>query len=368
MPLNPERASCHPASADRALVRGLLRWLANNARPFPWRTAPPGRRDPYVVLVSEVMLQQTQASRVAVLLPRFLDRFPSIEALAAASEDEVLALWSGLGYYRRARMLHAAARACLVQYEGRIPTDPEALQGLPGIGRYTGGAIASLAFGLPEPLVDGNVARVLLRLEGRPGVAGSPEVTRWSWKRAAELVQAAPNSAPAFNEALMELGATICTPAPRAPQCDVCPLRAGCKARQTGQSVSIPAPQPSKSLRRIYATTIVLVLSGNRTVIEQRPARGLWASLWQAPTLEHERRHCTKQEAAAALHLEAGSLHPGPAYTHRTTHREICFQVWKARVRPGHLAACLRTVVRADQLGDFGLSSAQRRILDSVLG
>jgi len=189
-------------------------------------------RDPYFSLVSELMLQQTQVARVIEKFTEFVGRFPTVEALARADEGGVLAVWSGLGYYRRARHLHRAAREIVARFEGRVPTTVEELMTLPGVGRYTAGAVASMVFGRAEPLVDGNVARVLVRIEGRE--CSAAEGVAWAWERAGELVRIAeaPKGQSAkrsllgpgvFNEGLMELGAVVCVP--RGPRCGVCPVR-----------------------------------------------------------------------------------------------------------------------------------------------
>ncbi len=359
----PDRA---PGGDDRAIVRALVRWLARDARPFPWRAdVPPGNRDPYVVLVSEIMLQQTQASRVAERLPRFLEQFPTLTALARADEDTVLAQWSGLGYYRRARLLHAAAKAAVALHGGVLPADVQALGDLPGIGPYTAGAIASLAFGQPAPLVDGNVARVLMRLSARPGRTNAPADVRWAWERASELVTASPKQAPALNEALMELGATICTPPPRAPACDQCPIREHCRARARGEQLSIPAPGKPPTVGKVYAGTLVLI-AGERLVVEQRQATGLWAALWQAPTIERPDRAPTLAEVCEAFGVAPSVASPLTAFTHRTTHRAVHFQAWLARVGPRHAAARTRRTITAAELPSLGLSTPQKRLFDAA--
>src|SRR5690606_18318055 len=213
------------ASRDRRIVRDLCRWFARAARDLPWRALP---RDPYRALVSEFMLQQTQVSRVLEKFGPFLERFPSVEALAAADEGQIAAAWSGLGYYRRARHLQAAARAIVAEHGGRVPTKAATLENLPGIGRYTAGAISSIVFGEPVPVVDGNVTRVVLRIEGRDLPQEAPATARFVWERAAALVEVAAGTkakgiGPGFlNEALMELGATVCVP--RSPRCLECPI------------------------------------------------------------------------------------------------------------------------------------------------
>ncbi|MCA9294882.1 MAG: A/G-specific adenine glycosylase, partial [Phycisphaerales bacterium] len=221
---------------DRSRALAIEDWFRANARDLPWRAA----RSAYAGLVSESMLQQTQVARVVERFTQFMARFPTVHDLAAADEQEVLAIWQGLGYYRRARHLHQAAKAIVEEHDGVIPADINALRALPGVGRYTAGAIASIIYHRPEPIVDGNVYRVLARLDAQNKPASDAEAQRWGWSRASELVQLARDPG-AFNEGMMELGATICTP--RAPACSDCPVRAGCRAHADGRADVIPPPK-----------------------------------------------------------------------------------------------------------------------------
>jgi len=204
--------------------RRLLAWYARHRRRLPWR----GVRDPYAVLVSEIMLQQTQVARAVDFYPRFLARYPTLEELAAAPAGAVRESWEGLGYYARARNLQASARLMVAEFGGQVPRRPEDLVRLPGIGRYTAGAVASLAFGAAVPAVDTNAARVLARVFGLRGRKGSPRRERRVWRLAAALVP--PGRAAAWNQALMDLGAALCTP--RTPRCPACPVRQECATRR----------------------------------------------------------------------------------------------------------------------------------------
>ncbi|MFL5393830.1 MAG: A/G-specific adenine glycosylase, partial [Myxococcales bacterium] len=225
----------NPSAFPSTATSALLDWFKASRRPLPWRREP---RDPYRVWLSEVMLQQT---RVAAMLPRyvaFVARFPTLEALARASLDEVVALFSGLGYYARARNLHAAARAAAAL--GGLPRSAAELEKLPGFGPYTAAAVASLAFGEQAALVDGNVARVLSRVLRIPGNAA--EVRARAWELAPSLLPE--GRAGEFNEAMMELGATVCTP--RSPSCGACPLEGHCQTRSRGDAHAFPAPKAER--------------------------------------------------------------------------------------------------------------------------
>jgi len=219
--VRPKHRPIRPSATARAFRSRLLAWYARHRRTLPWR----GVGDPYAVLVSEIMLQQTQVARVLDYYPRFLARYPTLEDLAAAPADAVRESWAGLGYYARARNLHAAARQ-VVAGDGALPRDPAMLRGLPGIGRYTAGAVASLAFGADVAAVDTNAARVIARVLGVGGRGGAGARLARVWRHAEALVPAGRSAD--WNQALMDLGATICTA--RAPRCPACPVRRVCRA------------------------------------------------------------------------------------------------------------------------------------------
>jgi A/G-specific adenine glycosylase len=270
----PEGALSAKPPSRRVLRARLLAWYRAHRRDLPWRRT----RDPYAIWISEAMLQQTRVETVVPYYERFLGRFPDVAALARADLEEVLGLWTGLGYYSRARNLHRAARQLLHQHAGRLPDDPTALRALPGIGRYTAGAVASIAFDRPEPIVDGNVARVLARLHGiREEIDGAPGRRRL-WQEAASLV-AGPDPG-ALNQALMELGATLCTP--RRPRCDACPVSRSCQARRAGDPEALPRKAPRSRVRAVEAVA-ALVLRRGRALAVRRPERGLLAGMWDLP-------------------------------------------------------------------------------------
>jgi len=273
-----KRRTDPPSAADRrSLRRDLLRWYRNEKRDLPWRA----NRDPYRVWISEAMLQQTRVETVIGYYDRFLELFPTVEALARARTDSVLAAWSGLGYYRRARSLHEAARAVCDRHGGRFPRDREALLGLPGIGPYTAGAIASIAFDLPEPVVDGNVARVFSRLFALGAAPDSAEQRGELWAIAASLVPE--RGAGEWNQALMELGAVVCVP--RGPACGRCPLSSRCRALAEDRVDEFPPREKRPETIRL-AVVVIAVRRGSSWLLERRPASGRMAGLWQLPTIE----------------------------------------------------------------------------------
>ncbi len=226
-----------------ALRRKLLAWYRAHRRDLPWRRT----RDPYAIWISETMLQQTRVETVIPYWERFLARFPDVETLATADTDDVIALWAGLGYYSRARNLHRAAQIVMEHHAGRLPGDVDALRELPGVGRYTAGALASIAFDKPAPIVDGNVARVLARVFAIDADVRSAAVQERLWSEAEQLARG--DDPGAMNQALMELGATVCTP--RAPQCPACPWQPHCAARAQGRAELLPIRSRPAAVRRV---------------------------------------------------------------------------------------------------------------------
>jgi A/G-specific adenine glycosylase len=261
----------------------LLGWYLVHRRDLPWRRT----RDPYAVWVSEVMLQQTRVDTVVPFHARFLQRFPTVEALARAPETEVLAVWSGLGYYRRARLLHAGARAVLAAHEGRVPDTFEALRALPGVGDYTAGAIGSIAFGLRVPVVDGNVERVLTRLHALPGDPSAPPTKGVLRALAARYAE---HPAPGeVNQALMELGATVC--APTSPRCLLCPLGPGCQARARGEPERFPE-RPPRAPPRPERWSALVATVGDRVWLAPSDL-GRWTGMLLPPMVPHD--HTARQ-------------------------------------------------------------------------
>ena len=275
--MRPAPATAPRASAP-AIAAALIAWFRRHRRDLPWRR----ERDPYRVWVSEIMLQQTTVKAVVPYFERFVRRFPDVRRLARARPSDVLASWSGLGYYRRARHLHAAAAMVVERHAGHVPARREELLALPGVGRYTAGAILSIAHGRPEPIVDGNVARVLCRRTGEPGDPRRAGVAARLWDEARRLVEAAASPGD-LNEALMELGATVCTPA--APDCPRCPLSRSCVARATGRQETIPPPR-ARARTVLLRQRAAVIRRNGRLLLRRRPATGLMDDLWEVPLLD----------------------------------------------------------------------------------
>jgi A/G-specific adenine glycosylase len=261
---------------DRDAIRSaLLEWFRRNARPLPWRKSG----DPYAVWVSEVMLQQTQVATVIPYYQRFLAAFPTVAALARAPLERVLELWSGLGYYRRARYLHQAAKEVVRRFAGAFPQDYEQIRSLPGIGDYTARAVLSIAFDQPYTLLDGNVARVLSRLAALQG-----NLHQLDFRRAAEAqleLLLAPRSSGDFNQSLMELGQTLCLP--RAPRCTACPVRSWCRGYKSGQPQLYPQPRPRRAAESYYLAAAIL-RRGPRVAMTRSLDGGLLDDLWNFPS------------------------------------------------------------------------------------
>ncbi|MDJ0851002.1 MAG: A/G-specific adenine glycosylase [Myxococcota bacterium] len=312
--------------------RLLLRWYRRNRRDLPWRRT----RDPYAIWISEAMLQQTRVETVIPYYERFLARFPTVRALAEADADDVLGAWAGLGYYSRARNLQRAAQVVADEHEGRLPDTAEGLRELPGIGRYTAGAVASIAFDRPEPVVDGNVARVLARLlEIREDVK-RPAVSRRLWEEAEALVQG--ESPGDLNQALMELGATVCTP--RSPRCLACPLVKGCAGRAAGDPEALPVKAARKAPRRVEAAAGLLVRRG-RALAVRRPPSGLLGGLWELPGGDLAPRERPEDGLLRALRERVGLRVAGArqlgTVDHEFTHRRLRLHVFQCDTPEGRV-------------------------------
>src|SRR5687767_3542267 len=265
-----------PVCERRGIRRKLLAWYDRCKRDLPWRRR---HDDPYAQLLAEFMLQQTQVSTVTPFYERFIQRFPDVRSLAAAGADDVLAMWSGLGYYSRARHLHRAAQEIVQRFGGTVPRLVDELITLPGIGRYTAGAIASVAYDTPAPVLDGNVIRVLMRLRADRDDPKSVAVRSRLWAAAEALIPQ--RRCGDFNQGLMELGATICLP--RNPQCLLCPIQAYCRAREAGLVEQIPAVAQRTPVKEMSMVTAA-IHHRQKLMFVQRPLKGLWAGLWELPS------------------------------------------------------------------------------------
>jgi A/G-specific adenine glycosylase len=310
--------------------RALLAWYDSNKRDLPWRRT----RDPYAIWVSETMLQQTRVDTVIPYYERFLKRFPDVETLATADTDDVLGEWAGLGYYSRARNLQAAAREVAVGHGGRLPDDVDGLRSLPGVGRYTAGAVASIAFDRPEPIVDGNVARVLARLLGIRDDIQKPAVNKRLWSEAEAIAQG-PRPGD-LNQALMELGALICTPAE--PDCAGCPLRRRCDAHAQGDAAALPIKQKKPKAKRIEAAAGWLTRRG-KVLAVRRPPEGLLGGLWELPGGDLALREDPAAGWSRALRERVG-LHVDRAeyvgsVKHLFTHRRLELHLFRGDLPTG---------------------------------
>jgi A/G-specific adenine glycosylase len=319
-------------------ARQLLGWYAQNRRDLPWRTPQRTTRDligaridPYLVLVSEAMLQQTQVATVVPYFKRFIEELPTVTHLANAEEQRLLRLWQGLGYYSRARNLHAAAKRIVAEFGGEVPKSLSELQKLPGIGQYTAGAVASIAHNVRAPILDGNVARVLCRLFRIESDPREKATRARLWQLAEEILPGKSlagkrlNVFADFNSAMMELGALVCMP--RNPQCLICPVRSQCQAYAGGVQDRIPVPRKAKATPLVKRWTFC-VRSGERWLIEQRPPAGRWAGMWQFVTVEAGEGRPTAARASTLLKMPITKLRHLGVVMHALTHRRYEFEVF----------------------------------------
>lgn len=308
------------SAKKRAAFRtGLLKFYDKHKRDLPWRKTS----DPYAILVSEIMLQQTQVATIISRWAQFLEQFPTASSLADVSEERVCEAWAGLGYYRRARNLHKAATQIVEHHAGQFPQAFEDILGLAGVGRYTAGAVASIAFGQEVPVVDGNVIRVLARYFAVDRPKDDKELHKQAWELMALLV--AGERPGDFNQAMMELGATLCSPAQ--PACSHCPLRRSCQAFRLGTQRAFPRPKPPKA-REVLHVAFGILKTDEGFALNQRPLDGLWAGLWEPPSAQGA-------SAAEAKALLEESYFRGATLTyycevrHILTHREVLARVYE---------------------------------------
>ncbi len=346
---------------DAAIRRALLAWFRRQARPLPWRKT----KDPYAIWVSEVMLQQTQVATVIPYYRRFLRAFPTLTRLARAPREQVLALWSGLGYYRRAKHLHHAAQVVAQKFGGRFPRDYRTVRLLAGIGHYTARAILSIAYNLPYAVLDGNVARVIARLRAFQGDLSQPAFRRDVERELDRLLsRRQPGN---FNQALMELGQTVCLP--RAPHCPVCPLRTGCRAYRLARPEWYPTARPRRATElRCLATAVIR--RDHKLALARGLDEGLLAELWNLPSAFGKSR----AEALARLREKLAAIAPGAfqigepfaELRHRITYRSIRVHLYPIEVRgqtsPNHFRW-----VALDRLNQSAVSQLARKIAAILL-
>ena len=345
----------------KQLSRPLLRWYDQHARDLPWRRTS----DPYAIWISEVMLQQTQVETVKPYFERFHQRFPRVRDLAAADESEVLRLWEGLGYYRRARQLHAASRRIVDEFAGQFPTQLADVMSLPGIGRYTAGAILSIAFDQRQPILEGNTIRVYSRLLGYRSDPRSTAGQRELWQFAEAIL---PKSrVGAFNQAMMELGSEVCVP--KRPDCASCPLMASCRAREHGWQDQIPIPPQRKTKYEDVTEVAVVVRRRGRVLIRQCGPNERWAGMWDFPRLvadgDHPSAVVSQVTAMTGVEILLGTH--VTTIKHAVTRFRITLKCYDAEYVSGRLrrnGGC-RWVAPGD-LSGFALSVTGRKLANRV--
>lgn len=315
------------------------------------------------------MLQQTQVRTVIPYFQRFMTRFPTVGHLASADISEVLRLWEGLGYYRRARNLHRAARDTVSDHEGIFPSDPAKASRLPGIGRYTLGAILSQAFDLPFPILEANSERVLCRLFARKGDPKSGTERRWLWQAAQHMLPR--KNVGEFNQAMMELGALVCTSGK--PACLLCPVASACQARRLGIETLLPRPARRRPTKRISEIAAV-VRRKDKVLLVQRSAEGRWAELWEFPHTEvrdgEEAEDAVRRVVRELTGLESVPGGPLVTVSHSVTHHRIKLECYEARFKAGTFRSSFYTRgrwLRPEQLAQFPVSSPQRKIAEFLI-
>jgi A/G-specific adenine glycosylase len=342
----------------------LLNWYRQNARSLPWRDDP----DPYLIWVSEIMLQQTRVETVIPYFERWAERFPTLGSLSQASQQEVLALWEGLGYYSRARNLHHAAQIVMVEYGGELPRDVRLLSQLPGIGRYTAGAIASIAFGMDEPTLDGNIRRVLSRVFDLDTPAGSTEGENTLWELAAAHLPH--GQASDYNQALMDLGALICTP--RHPLCAECPLKDTCQAFARGVQGERPVKNNKRQIPH-HTVAAAIIQRDGKVLIAQRPAPGLLAGLWEFPG--GKLKPCEdlvpglQREIREELGIDIAVGTPFGKYQHAYTHFRITLHAFLCSLngrQPRNLFHAALDWVNPESLSEYPMGKVDRQIANAL--
>ncbi len=348
----------------------LLNWYNNHKRTLPWRARG---LDPYAVWVSEIMLQQTRVETVIPYFEKWLKLFPTVEALANASERDVLNAWEGLGYYSRARNFHKAAKSVVQKYDGELPRDLDELRKLPGIGRYTVGALASIIFGMDEPALDGNLKRVYARLFDVSAPVNSTEGEKILWKLARDDLPK--GRAADFNQALMDLGALICLP--KNPRCLICPLMKECKARQNGTQALRPVKKPKRdSPHHVHAAAVIVaqdVILRYKVLLAQRPSTGLLGGMWEFPNGRVDNNDPAKEleqviRAGYSLRLTRSvrrNFQRIGVFDHAYTHFKVTVHAFVCKAMSVRKAKNLKWVALKD-LDDYPMGRIDRRIANAI--
>lgn len=353
-----------PAGTAHAVLSSLLPWFRAHARDLPWRRG----RSPYSVWIAEAMLQQTRVDTVIDYYTRWMIRFPDVQTLAAADLEEVLKVWEGLGYYARARNLHRAARGMVAEHGGQIPSDPEALLALPGVGLYTQAAVASLAFGVALPVLDGNVERVLTRLCAISDPVGARGVRDGLRVLAGRMM--ADNPPGEFNEAMMELGATLCLP--RVPQCDICPLATVCRARKRNP-LDYPVKTKKTKIPTLEVGAAVTWRSDGRFLVAKRHEKGLLGGMWEFPGGKQEAGEsmpdCIVRELQEELGITVTVDTPLTHVRHTYSHFHLSLHVWNCRWQgdePRALDCADFRWVTLDECRDLPFGKADRQVFSAL--
>ena len=334
-------------------ARNLIEWQKSHGRnDLPWQV-----KDPYVRWLSEVMLQQTQVTTVLGYFDRFIKRFPTVESLADAHEDEVMQYWAGLGYYSRARNLHRCAKEIVEHHQGQFPQTREALEALPGIGRSTAAAIAAFAFDARETILDGNVKRVLARYLAVEGAPTLTAVTKELWNKAQALVPDAEMTA--YIQGLMDLGALVCT---RTPQCERCPVAEHCQARQQGRQLELPTPNPKKT-RPQRTRTFLLLWQEDRVWVEKRLQKGVWQGLYCLPELEGELDDELAEQEAVRLGFEVRNAKVLPSLIHDFSHYRLVMNLVAVNIKKAPMSDEHHLFIEASHRDQVGLPTP----IDTIL-
>ena len=349
----------------KSLAQKLLQWYRGHARLLPWR----GVADPYWIWVSEIMLQQTRVETVIPYFERWMKSFPTVRKLASAKGQDVLALWEGLGYYRRARNLHRAAKIVVRDYGGNLPASVEELRALPGIGRYTAAAIASIAFGVDVATLDGNIRRVLARVFNISEPLGASRTEKLLWKIASENLPE--GNASEYNQGLMDLGALVCTV--HHPQCQRCPLAPMCDAYALGTQDKLPVRIPKKKVPH-FAVTAGVLSRGKRVLIGQRPENGLLGGLWEFPGGKQEPgedlKECLQRELKEELGISVGVGDFLGKFNHAYTHFRITLYAFHGTILDGEPVAKEHKQlawVDVDELLKYPMGKVDRKIAEKLM-